>query len=155
MTTETMAVVLRMHPFVDEFHQEHIEKLATLARDAHFERGQIVFRQGDECRQFYLIVSGKVALEITAPGHTFLVQTLGAGDELGWSSMLMRAGKHFQARAVERVDALVFDGEELLRECRTDPAFGFALMHRMLGVVSDRLQVTRLQLLDIYSPKAH
>lgn len=155
MTTETMMVVLRMHPFVDEFRPQHIEKLNSLAREVHFERGQTIFRQGEECNQFFLIVSGKVALEITAPGRTFLVQTLGSGDELGWSSMLMHGGKHFQARVVEPVEALAFQGEELLRACRDDPAFGFALMHRMLGVVSERLQVTRLQLLDIYSPRSH
>jgi len=155
MTTETMMVVLKMHPFVDEFQPQHIEKLNSMAREVHFERGQTIFRQGEECNEFYLIVSGKVALEITAPGRTFLIQTLGAGDELGWSSMLMHGGKHFQARAVEPVEALVFQGEQLLRACREEPSFGFALMHRMLGVVSERLQVTRLQLLDIYSPHSH
>lgn len=152
MTTETMISVLRMHPFVEEFQPHHIEKLSTLARDVRFEREQIIFREGDECPDFYLIVSGKVALEITAPGRTFRVQTLGAGDELGWSAMLMRSGKHFQARAIEPVEALAFDGGALYQACKEDPSFGFALMYRMLGVVAERLQVTRLQLLDIYSP---
>jgi hypothetical protein len=52
------------------------------------------------------------------------------------------------------VEALAFDGTALLEACRTDPAFGFAFMYRMLGVVSERLQATRLQLHDMHSPKA-
>jgi CRP-like cAMP-binding protein len=82
------------------------------------------------------------------------VQTLFAGDELGWSALLMGRGKHFQARTLERVDALAFEGTELLAACHEDTLFGFTLTQRLLGVVAERLQSTRLQLLDMYSPVA-
>jgi CRP-like cAMP-binding protein len=145
---------LRHHPFVLGFETRHVERLAALARDVRFDRNHIIFREGDECSEFYLIVNGLVALEIAAPGHTFRVQTLFAGDELGWSALLMGSGKHFQARALERVEALAFEGADLLAACAEDTAFGFALMQRLLGVVAERLQATRLQLLDSYSPVA-
>ena len=151
---ETVLEMLRHHPFVGEFEPRHVEKLATMAKDVRFEREQILFREGDECSEFYMIVSGLVALEIAAPGHIFRVQTLFAGDELGWSALLMGRGKHFQARTLENVHALAFEGTELLAACREDPHFGFILMQRLLGVVAERLQATRLQLLDMYSPIA-
>jgi CRP/FNR family cyclic AMP-dependent transcriptional regulator len=154
MTRETLVAVLQKHPFVGEFQPQHIEKLSALAKEVQFERDNVIFHEGDECHDFYLIVQGRVALEIEAPGHTFRVQTLSAGDELGWSAILMGRGKHFQARALQDVDALAFDGAALLAACREDKAFGFALMYRMVGVVSERLQATRLQLLDMYSPVA-
>jgi CRP/FNR family cyclic AMP-dependent transcriptional regulator len=154
MTRETLVAVLQKHPFVGEFQPQHIEKLSALAKEVQFERDNVIFHEGDECHDFYLIVKGRVALEIEAPGHTFRVQTLHEGDELGWSAILMGRGKHFQARALQPVDALAFDGVALLDACRADPAFGFALMYRMLGVVSERLQATRLQVLDMYSPVA-
>ena len=119
-----------------------------------FKAGETVFREGDECSEFYLIVSGLVALEIVAPGHLFRVQTLFAGDELGWSALLMGRGKHFQARTLERVDALAFEGSELVAACNEDTLFGYTLMSRLLAVVAERLQATRLQLLDTYSPIA-
>ena len=151
---ETILDTLRHHPFVAEFEPRHIERLAGLAKEVRFERDQILFREGDDASEFYLIVTGLVALEIAAPGHTFRVQTLFAGDELGWSALLMGRGKHFQARTLERVDALAFEGSELLAACRQDPLFGFMLMQRLLAVVAERLQATRLQLLDMYSPAA-
>jgi len=125
-----------------------------MAARARFERDQIIFREGDECHEFYLLISGLVALEIDTPDHILRVQTLSAGDELGWSALLMGAGKYFQARALERVDALALDGGELLAACKEDPQFGYALMRRLLGVVAGRLQATRLQLLDMHSPVA-
>ena len=151
---EKHLATLRHHPFVVDFEARHVERLAELARDAHFDRGHVIFREGDECSEFYLIVSGLVALEIVAPGHLFRVQTLFAGDELGWSAMLGSSGKQFQARALERTEALAFEAADLLAACRDDPAFGFVLMHRLLGVVAERLQATRVQLLDSYSPVA-
>jgi CRP-like cAMP-binding protein len=96
-----------------------------------------------------------VALEIVSEGVAHRVHTLSAGDELGWSAVLMGQGKYFQARALEQVGALAFDGRELLALCESEPAFGFKLMHRLLGVVAERLQATRLQLLDTYWPVAH
>ena len=151
---ETVMEMLRHHPFVAEFEPKHVEKLATLAKEVHFERDQILFREGDECSEFYLIVNGLVALEIAAPGHIFRVQTLFAGDELGWSALMMGRGKHFQARTLDRVDALALEGAELLAACREDTLFGFTMMQHLLGVVAERLQATRLQLLDAYSPIA-
>jgi len=152
--TESVIAMLQRHPFVEEFHSGHVEQLATLATRVRFDRDQIIFREGDECSDFYLIVSGLVALEIAAPGHTFRIQTLAAGDELGWSALLMGRGKHFQARGLERVEALALDGGDLLACCKRDPQFGFVFMHRLLGVVAERLQATRLQLLDMHSPVA-
>ncbi|HTQ01532.1 MAG TPA: Crp/Fnr family transcriptional regulator [Casimicrobiaceae bacterium] len=146
--------MLRHHPFVLEFEPRHVERLAGLAKDVRWERNQLIFREGDECSEFYLIVSGLVSLEIAAPGQTFRVQTLFAGDELGWSAMLGSSGKQFQARALERVDALAFESSEILAACREDTGFGFAFMLRLSRLVAERLQATRVQLLDMYSPVA-
>jgi CRP-like cAMP-binding protein len=82
------------------------------------------------------------------------IQTLDAGDEFGWSAVLMGRGKQFQARTLEPVEALMFDGTELLAAFKDDPALGFAFVLRLLGVVSERFQATRLHLLDKYSPVA-
>ena len=151
---ESLLARLRHHPFVAEFEPRHVEKLASMATRVRFERDQVIFREGDECGEFYLIMTGLVALEIAAPDHVLRVQTLSAGDELGWSAILMGRRKHFQARALERAEALAFDGGELLIACKQDAVFGYVLMHRLLGVVSERLQATRLQVLDMYSPVA-
>jgi len=154
MSAATLLAVLKQHPFVDEFQPEHIDRLRSLAREVSFESDRVIFREGDDAHDFYLITQGRVALEMQEPDHVLRVQTLGAGDELGWSAILMGRGKYFQARALDPVEALAFDGPTLLEACRADKAFGFALMYRMLGVVSERLQATRLQLHDMHSPRA-
>ncbi|HJW53614.1 MAG TPA: cyclic nucleotide-binding domain-containing protein [Burkholderiaceae bacterium] len=156
MTAETSTqTLLARHPFTTGMGGPAIEKLATLARPVGFARNEVIFREGDDCHDFYLLLDGRVALEIVSDGVPHRVHTLSAGDELGWSAVLMGQGKYFQARALEQVHALAFEGGDLITLCERDPAFGYKLMHRLLGVVAERLQATRLQLLDTYWPVAH
>jgi CRP-like cAMP-binding protein len=154
MHTESILAQLQAQPFVREFTPTQVERLASLAKLAHFNPDRVLFREGEECAEFYLIVSGLVALEIVPPSGAFRVDTLGGGDELGWSSVLEGRERQFQARTLREVEALVFDGAALRALCDEDTAFGYALMRRLLVVVASRLQVTRLQLMDTRWPVA-
>jgi CRP-like cAMP-binding protein len=146
--------VLQRHPFVEDFGPEHVRALADLARRERFAEGQIIFHQGDDYSVFYLLDDGMVSLELEAADNVLRVQTLYAGDELDWSALLPHAGKHFQARALTPVTALAFEGEQLLSAFKQDPHFGMAFMLRLMGVVSERLHATRVQLLDMYLSEA-
>ncbi|MBK6470787.1 MAG: Crp/Fnr family transcriptional regulator [Betaproteobacteria bacterium] len=152
--TQSLLQVLQQHPFVADFEPAHVQRLAAMARQVQFAEGQVIFHEGDDYSVFYLLVEGMVALEIEAPDHVLRVQTLYAGDEFDWSALLPHAGKHFQARALTPVTALAFEGEQLLASFKVDPEFGMAFMLQLLGVVSERLRATRVQLLDMYSPEA-
>jgi len=154
MTLENLADTLREHPFMEGFSSEHIEKLAVLASETRFSKGEVIFREGDESSLFYLLLSGKVALETTMPGRTVRISTLGHGEELGWSSVMASHSKQFQARALEETWALAFDGVRLLHACEEDCRLGYAVMRAMLRVVAQRLSSTRLQLLYIYAPQS-
>ncbi len=152
--SQSLLQALEGHPFVYDFSPEDRTRLAALAKQVHFEPDQVIFREGDDYSVFYLLGKGMVALELEVPGHVLRVQTLYAGDVFDWSALLPHAGKHFQARALDAVTALAFEGDQLLASFRADPQFGLAFMLRLMGVVSERLRNTRLQLLDMYSPVA-
>lgn len=152
--TESVLDAVQHHPFTQGLTPEHCQTLASLGHRVNFAKDEIIFREGDPKHEFFLLLTGRVALEMVVQGKTFRVHNLEAGDELGWSAVLMGGGKRFQARALEPVQALAFDGYKLLETCRTDHFFGYKIMHRMLGVVSERLQAARLQVLDMYSPIA-
>jgi CRP-like cAMP-binding protein len=145
---------LKRHPFAHGLEPSHVERLASLARFTHIARDQVIFKEGEMDSRFFLIVEGPVALEISVPRRMLQVQRLGPGDGFGWSAALAGRGKYFQARAIDEVEALEFDGNAVMAACRADPAFGFAFMVRLLDVVSKRLQATRVQLADLHSPVA-
>ena len=152
MTLENLANTLREHPFLQDFAAEHIHRLAAMASEVRFGKGELIFREGDESSFFYLLLAGKVALETNAPGRIVRIVTVGPGEELGWSSVTPSHSKQFQARSLEETRAVAFDGVRLQHACEEDCRFGYTLMTAMLRVVAHRLQSTRLQLLDMYSP---
>jgi len=152
METQPVLETLRGHPFVAGLAPHHVEKLAGMAREVRYQDGQIIFRQADKSNLFCLVISGKIGIEVNAPGRTFRIQTIGEGETFGWSSVLGGRDKQFQARAGGAVRALAFDGAELRAACDADCGLGYAVMRRLLRVVADRLQALRLQLLDIYTP---
>jgi CRP-like cAMP-binding protein len=133
---------------------EHCVTLANLAKPVLFAKDEIIFREGDPKHEFFLLLNGRVALEMMVQGKALRVHNLEGGDELGWSAVIMGGGRLAAPAGPEDVDALSFDGYRLLETCRSDTGFGYKIMHRLLGVVSERLQAARLQVLDMYSPVA-
>ena len=155
MSIDVITDILRSHPFAEGFWPDHVARLSAMAAEVRFRQGEMIFREGDHSSFFYLLVSGNVALEVISPGRPVRVATLYAGEVLGWSSVMKgHNGKQFQARALEEVHALAFDGARLRHACEEDYAFGFWFMRAILNVMSGRLHAIRAQLVDVYSPVA-
>ncbi len=152
MKSESLFEGAREQPFLKGLTADHIEKIMAMASEVQFAADDVIFREGARSDFFYLLLSGKVALEVRTSGRILRVQTLGEGEELGWSSYLEEETRRFQARALVQVQALRFEGARLRKACAEDRELGYALEHRLLQVVSSRLQATLLQLSDIYTP---
>jgi CRP-like cAMP-binding protein len=135
------------HELLRRFESRDLERLAGLARAAQFDRNQIIFREGEKTGLFYLIIQGSVALESVRKGQRVAVQKLHKGDAMGWSAVTDGAdGAHFDARALEPVRAIAFDGAQLRAACESNPAFGFVMMKALLSLVCERLDATRMQM---------
>lgn len=138
------------HPFFRGMKRSHLAILAECATEANFKPDDILFRQGDPANEFYIIESGKIALEAheLADG-TALVQHLKPGEVLGWSWLFSPFIYQFQARAIEPTEAIVLNGAHLLVATERDHEFGYEIMKRLAQVVIHRLQATRKQLLAL------
>ena len=138
-----MALAYRLLSGLDP---QQLRKLLPLAEEKQFDAGRIIFREGDRSAFLHLIVSGDVALETTGGGHTVRVQTLHSGEAMGWSALTADSHTHFQARALSPVSTVAFPSARIREACERDPAMGYAVMKRLLDVVTERLDATRMQL---------
>ena len=130
---------------------EHLALVAGCAINEHFDAGARLFSEGRPADRFYLIRHGAVALEVEAPGRGALViETLHDGDAVGWSWLFEPYRWEFDGRAVLATSAVGFDGACLRGKCEADHELGYQLMRRFAASAIDRLQATRLQLLDVY-----
>jgi CRP/FNR family cyclic AMP-dependent transcriptional regulator len=138
------------HPFFHQLSEAHLDALTGCAMEIKFPSDDFIFHQGDVANRFYLIEDGCVALEANQPGHgTIRVQTIGAGDALGWSWLFPPHIWRFSARAVEPTRAIFFYGTWLRAQFEQHPGLGDELMRRMAQLVVERLQATQLQLVEI------
>ena len=133
---------------LSELDPEQLKTLITLAQDHQFAAGTIIFPAGAKSLFLHLIVSGDVVLESTSGDQTVQVQILHAGDAMGWSAITDEGLTHFQARAQSPVSTVAFPGEQIRAACESDPALGYALMKRLLEMVTERLDAMRLKLAE-------
>jgi CRP-like cAMP-binding protein len=148
---QTLEPILAAHPFFHDLDSRHLQLIVSCAANVRFEAGQFIFREGEEANQFYLLRHGTVSLEIFVPQRGALtIQTLREGDVLGWSWLLPPYRWHFDARAVVLTRALALDGKCLRTKCEDDHDLGYELLKRFAHLITEQLQATRLQLLDVY-----
>jgi CRP-like cAMP-binding protein len=152
---QTLEPLLAAHPFFADLDPRFLQVVAGCAANGRFPAGTFLGREGEPANQFYLLRHGKVALQIHLPDRGALtIETLEAGEVLGWSWLFPPYRWHFDAQALELTRALVFDGQCLRAKCDADHDLGYALMQRFAHVMLQRLQATRLQLLDLYGVSA-
>jgi CRP-like cAMP-binding protein len=149
---ENLERLLAEHPFLKGLTPSHIATITGCAKNERFEPGQVLFREGEEANTFYIVRHGNVAVEVeTPPQGAVTIQSVADGEILGWSWLIPPYRWRFraQARTVTRVIAL--DGRCLREKCEEDHDLGYELLKRFADVVGQRLDATRLQLLDLYA----
>jgi CRP-like cAMP-binding protein len=138
--------LLAAQPFLKGLSKSHLEVLANNAMLVEFPAGRLIFEEGLEAHRFYIILEGAVALESSnATGGSDPVQTIKAGDVLGWSWLFPPYQWNFDARAIKPTKAIIFFAPTLRELCESDHHLGYELFKRVSQVVISRLQSTRVQ----------
>jgi CRP/FNR family cyclic AMP-dependent transcriptional regulator len=148
---ESIDTLLEEVPVFHGLPPDDLALIAGCAGNVHFAQGAVLFREGDPADTFYLVRHGSVALETYVPARgPAIIETLEAGEVAGWSWLFPPYRWHFDARALTGIRATAFDGACLRGKCMDDPRLGYELMSRFAQVLIERLQWTRLRLLDLY-----
>jgi CRP/FNR family transcriptional regulator, cyclic AMP receptor protein len=148
---QTLEPILAKHPFFEGLEPKYLQLITSCASNVRFEAETYIFREGEPASLFYIIRQGKVALETLAGSRgPITIETIEAGEVLGWSWLFPPYRWHFDARVVEPTRAIVLDGVCLRTKGETDHDLGYELVKRVAQIMMQRLQATRLQLLDVY-----
>jgi CRP-like cAMP-binding protein len=143
--------LIREHPFSQGMSDEHINMLKGCAKNVRFRPGTYLFREGGDAQTFYWVREGKVSMELHAPPQgTLQIDSRKAGEALGWSWLVAPYRWFCDARALEDVRALAFDGVCLRGKFDQDPRLAHEMYRRFVPMIHRSLQATQLQLLDVY-----
>ena len=129
--------LVAQQPFLKGLNTHQLQLLAASAIVMQFEPGQSIFQEGSPANRFYLILEGKVVLESKLKERGIIpIQTLGPGDELGWSWLIPSSNLLLSARALEPTRAIFFYGTHLRKQCEQDHELGYQLMQRIAEVAT-------------------
>jgi CRP-like cAMP-binding protein len=139
------------HPFFQGLSRELVEVLARNATEQTYNTGDLLIREGEPANEFLLVTNGKVALEVVAPDRPRLtIQTIGPGEVIGWSWITAPYRWQLDARALKPTKAIVLEAPILREALESRPSDGYQFLLRLLPVIGQRLENTRMQLLDIH-----
>lgn len=140
---------LAAQPFLRGMSEAHLELLAADSLPAEFQTGERILNEDGPANRFYLILDGRVEIESPSlDAEPRCIQTLGAGDLLGWSWLFPPYCWHFDARAITPVKAICFYGKHVREVCESNHDLGYELMKRVSETLIQRLQATRRELAE-------
>jgi CRP-like cAMP-binding protein len=153
--TDQLAGRVSAHPFFAQLTGEQRAALAGDGTQVAYRPGERIFAEGGVADRFWLVEAGSVALDMPVPGRgDQVIETLIGGTVLGWSWLHAPYRWHFGAVAREATATIAFDAASVRRRCDADPAFGYAILRCFMPVITQRLQATRLRVLDLYASPA-
>ena len=148
---KTLEELLGEHPFFQGMDKSHLGLIADCASNVVFEESEQIFKEGDIADFFYIVRQGRVALEAVVPRRGPVnILSVEEGDVLGWSWMFPPFKWHFDARAMVSTRAAAFDAKCLREKYEKEPQLGYDLTQRFAQMMLDRMNISRLQLLDMY-----
>ena len=133
--------LLRRLPFFRRLSAELRGRVAGVSRIKTYERGQLIFAEGDPSDAFMVIVSGRVKVfKATPAGKEIILEIFGEGDPLGAVAVYEGAPFFASALAVETAEVLRIEQPVFFRMLEQEPA----LVRGLLSGLTIRLaELTR------------
>jgi CRP/FNR family cyclic AMP-dependent transcriptional regulator len=142
--------LIAQQPFFKGLKPAYLQLLAESALELYFEPEETIFKEGGPANRFYIVLEGKVVLEVEAevPGVVVPLATLGPGDDLGWSWIFPPHSLHFSARALTTTRTIFFYGARLREQAEQDHELGYELLKRSAQAMVNNLWTMQQRLLQ-------
>jgi len=134
-------ILIKSHLF-GGLSDEHITEIEKIAVDKHYNKGDVIFYDGDEGIGFYLVATGSVSVfKLSSEGKEQILHIVKEGDTIG--AVTVFSGKSFpaNARAITQSHLLFFDRNKFIRLITGKPN----LTMNILALLSTRLREFTIQ----------
>ncbi len=117
-----------------------LEKMQSMAQLHIFGDRSVVFREGQEAEYFFMLLKGKLLLEVEA-SETIMI-SLGAvkpGYSFGWSALFPESAYTSYAICVEPCEVVAVPGDKFLDLLEEDHNIGYRVMENVVEILKRRL----------------
>jgi CRP-like cAMP-binding protein len=140
--------LIKQSEFFSGLDEKAIQELSQLCKEEVFKSGDIIVRQGETAKRFFIVVAGSISLRIEEAGGS--ITTINErGSLFGWSSLIEPYRYTATAIAMDDTSALSIEAgpfKNLFLEKNLKFAFDF--MYRLVQLINRRLEDSRSQLIS-------
>jgi CRP/FNR family transcriptional regulator, cyclic AMP receptor protein len=128
-------------PLLEGREEADLIELARVTRRRTAEKGEVLWRQGDDARELVFVVDGAVSASLHLPGdRTVEIGRAGPGDVVGEIGLLDGEGHTMSVRVTETATVLALGRADLAALlARQDPS-AFRLRRRLASLITARLR---------------
>ncbi|MCU0509253.1 MAG: Crp/Fnr family transcriptional regulator [Anaerolineae bacterium] len=121
--------LLRRVPYFAALSDGVLEALAAAAVERHFDRGQVIFLEGDPCGGLHIVAAGEVKIfKVSPQGREQILHRMGPGDTFNDVAVLDGGPNPASAGAVTDATLWVITRGEMQRLATAHPALAWALI---------------------------
>lgn len=129
MNFEKLATFFAEGTLFNNLSKEELNQLAQIARERRFDRGQVIFYEGDLGGSLYIIVTGSVKIVIMADdGREHILGLLHQGDFFGEVSLIDGEPRSATAIALDNVSVVMISRDDFIRLLRENPEMSLKIM---------------------------
>ncbi len=134
---------LRQGELFEGLSEDVLRRLLATGKSRTLQAGEYLFRLGDEASDFCVLINGKVDLcfpmRLRSAVKDVTVESVGAGQALGWSALVKPYRFTLSARATEPSEVAGFPRRALLELFGAEPSIGYAFFTKVSEIVGVRL----------------
>lgn len=139
---ESIALKLRGQPLFRGLEVDEIREIVRLGHERRCAAGDVLFREGEEGREMFVILRGTLGLEKGAGGEdtSWKVTQLAEGAVIGEMALLTNEPRSLTVRALTEVELMAFtraDFERLVADTRTAAV---TILRNLATVLAHRLR---------------
>jgi signal transduction histidine kinase len=158
---QALTETLKRFAFLDGLPSEAMEEIAKIAQEGKYQEGSLLFSEGSNAEDFFLIVDGKVSLEkLVQLGRTgtprrATIGVIGPWQPVGWSALVSPYHYTSSGVCIEETTVLILSGERLRTIMRGMPEVGCELISRVAAIIRERLKNSTATLTYFLSIVSH
>ena len=142
---------LKTVPFFDELSNRQLKGVSDIMFERTYDADELVFEEGQPGAALFLVLDGKVAVEIFRESSTARLAVLEKGAFFGEMALLDETPRSATARALERTRTLALYRNDLNGLVQRDAKTACQIYRSLAATIADRLRLTN-ELVQVTAP---
>src|SRR5439155_5812816 len=142
---EALEAVLRKAPLFASLTEKELQALALRATRRQFQRGELLFGEGDPCTGLFVVTSGKVRIfKLSPSGREQVLAVEGPGSSFAELPVFDGGNYPAAASAIEDTEVLFISRKDFQNFCREHPDVGLKViavvglrLRRLVGIIEE------------------